>query len=53
MTQPKITDIRLMRLDYNNSIGYWNLIRVDSSEGVWGLGRRIGGRGFMMSSTSF
>lgn len=45
MTQPKIIDIRLMRLDYNNSIGYWNLIRVDSSEGVWGLGEAYWGPG--------
>ena len=45
MTQPKITDIRLIRLDYNNSIGYWNLIRVDSSEGVWGLGEAYWGPG--------
>ncbi len=45
MTQPKITDIRLIRLDYNNSIGYWNLIRVDSNEGVWGLGEAYWGPG--------
>ena len=45
MTEIKITDIRLMRLDHNNSIGHWNLIRVDSNEGVWGLGEAYWGPG--------
>jgi L-alanine-DL-glutamate epimerase-like enolase superfamily enzyme len=45
MEHVKITDIRLMRLDHNNSIGYWNLIRVDSDEGVWGLGEAYWGPG--------
>jgi L-alanine-DL-glutamate epimerase-like enolase superfamily enzyme len=45
MEHVKITDIRLMRLDQNKTVGYWNLIRVDSSEGVWGLGESYWGPG--------
>ena len=45
MEHVRITDIRLMRLNHNNSIGYWNLIRVDTNEGVWGLGEAYWGPG--------
>ena len=45
MAPIKITDIRLMRIDQNKSIGYWNLIRVDSDAGVWGLGEAYWGPG--------
>ena len=49
MADPKITDVRLMRIDpYKGSgpnPGYWNLIRVDTDQGLWGLGEAYWGPG--------
>ena len=47
MKDARITDIRLMALaPYGNDVGLWNLIRVDSDQGVWGLGEAYWGPGF-------
>lgn len=45
MLHAKITDIRLMRLQHGDLTGAWNLIRVDSNQGVWGLGEAYWGPG--------
>jgi len=41
----RITDIKLMRLDPYQSIGTWNFVRVETNEGVWGLGEAYWGPG--------
>lgn len=45
MDHVKLTDIKLMRLQHVNRTGAWNLIRVDSDQGVWGLGESYWGPG--------
>lgn len=44
---PRISGIRLLRLDPYGSggAGTWNLLRVDSDAGVWGLGEAYWGTG--------
>ncbi len=47
MEDVRITDIRLMALaPYGNDVGLWNLIRIDTDQGVWGLGEAYWGPGF-------
>lgn len=46
--QARITGVRLLRLDpygSNDPAGVWNLIRVDTDQGVWGLGEAYWGTG--------
>jgi L-alanine-DL-glutamate epimerase-like enolase superfamily enzyme len=45
MAQIKLTDIKLMRLKHSDNLGAWNLIRVDTDQGVWGLGEAYWGPG--------
>lgn len=45
METAQITDVRVMKLDPYKSIGYWNLIRIDTDQGVSGLGEAYWGPG--------
>jgi len=46
MNDPKITNVRLMLVEpYGQGRGYWNLIRIDTDAGVWGLGEAYFGPG--------
>ena len=48
MADARITGVRLLRLDPYGSgdpAGTWNLIRVDTDQGVWGLGEAYWGTG--------
>jgi len=48
LADARITGVRLLRLDpYGDGdpAGTWNLIRVDTDQGVWGLGEAYWGTG--------
>lgn len=48
MTDARITGVRLLRLDPYGSgdpASTWNLVRVDTDQGVWGLGEAYWGTG--------
>ena len=46
MTDARITGVRLLRLDpYGDPASTWNLVRVDTDQGVWGLGEAYWGTG--------
>ena len=47
MENTRITDIKLMQLaPYDNdNVGVWNLVRVETDQGIWGLGESYWGPG--------